>query len=99
MSEAGGQAAMEVTMEVAMEVTMEVAALLTAIQGEMSRQALQSALMLRNAEHFRKAYLVPAIAAGYLEMTVPAQPTSRLQRYRMTEKGRRWLDSARQPNK
>ncbi|WP_409030812.1 Fic family protein [Janthinobacterium sp. CG_23.3] len=54
----------------------------------MSRQALQSTLMLRNAEHFRKPYLLPTIAAGYLEMTVPAQATSRLQRYRITDKGR-----------
>ena len=80
----------QVTMEVAMEVTMEVAALLAAVKGEMTRQALQAALGLRNADHFRKAYLVPAISAGCLEMTLPDHPTSRLQRYRLTERGRQW---------
>jgi ATP-dependent DNA helicase RecG len=81
----------EVTMEVTMEVTTEVATLLAAVNGEMPRQALQAALGLKNAEHFRKAYLAPAIAAGCLEMTLPDQPTSRLQRYRITDQGRQWL--------
>jgi len=73
------------------QVTMEVATLLAAMVGEMPRQALQAALGLKNVDHFRKAYLVPAIAAGCLEMTLPDQPTSRLQRYRLTERGRQWL--------
>lgn len=78
-------------MEVTMEVTMEVAALLKVVRGEMSRQALQTALGLKNADHFRKAYVLPAIAAGCLEMTLPKQPNSRLQRYRLTKKGQHWL--------
>jgi hypothetical protein len=41
---------------------------------------------------YRKAYLLPALAAGYLEMTLPGQPKSRLQRYRLTETGRRARD-------
>ncbi|MBM3225571.1 MAG: transcriptional regulator, partial [Candidatus Tectomicrobia bacterium] len=45
----------------------------------------------RNSEHFRKAYLVPALASGLLEMTIPAKPKSRLQQYRLTPQGRRWL--------
>ncbi len=84
---------MEVTMEVTTEVTMEVAALLKAVQGEMTRQDLQAALGLKNAEHFRKAYVLPAIAAGVLEMTLPSRPNSRLQRYRLTGQGRQWLNA------
>lgn len=83
----------EVSMEVTMEVTMEVAALLNAIDGVMSRQELQAAMSLKNADHFRKAYILPAIAAGVLEMTLPEQPNSRLQRYRLTNKGLQWLKS------
>jgi ATP-dependent DNA helicase RecG len=60
------KAAMEVTMEVAMEVTMEVAGLLLAVQGEMSRQEIQAAMGLKHAEHFSKAYVLPALVAGYL---------------------------------
>ena len=76
-----------------MQVTMEVATLLAVVDGEMPRQALQAALGLKNADHFRKAYLAPAIAAGCLEMTLPDHPTSRLQRYRLTDQGRQWLQA------
>ena len=48
----------------------------------MSRQDLQAALGLKDAEHFRKAYLQPALAAGLIEMTVPDKPQSRSQKYR-----------------
>lgn len=77
--------------EVTMEVTMEVAALLKVVDGDMSRQELQTAMGLKNADHFRKAYILPAIAAGALEMTLPGQPNSRLQRYRLTSRGHQWL--------
>jgi len=82
----------QATMQVTMEVTMEVAALLKAIEGEMPRRALQDLLGLKNVDHFRKAYLTPAIASGLVEMTLPNQPNSRLQRYRLTSAGlqRRW---------
>ena len=53
------------------DVTVEVAALLQVIQGHMPRPVLQAAMWLRNAEHFRKACLVPTMTAGYLEMTLP----------------------------
>jgi len=45
-------------------------------------------LGLKHAPHFREAYLLPAMEAGYLEMTLPDQPTSSLQRYRLTALGR-----------
>jgi len=83
-----GEATPEVTTEVATEVTTEVTTdeamgrLLGALAGEMTRQQLQQALGLKNDEHFRKAYLLPALAAGLIEMTVPDKPQSRLQKYR-----------------
>jgi len=73
----------EVTTEVATEVTMEVERLAAALLGEMTRRELQTALGLRNDEHFRKAYLLPALAAGVIEMTIPDKPNSRLQKYRL----------------
>jgi ATP-dependent DNA helicase RecG len=78
----------EITTEVTMEVTMEVKRLLNAMKGDHSRKELQEILRLKNAEHFRKAYLLPAINAGLVEMTLPDKPKSRLQRYRLTENGR-----------
>lgn len=57
------------------------------IQGDMSRPELQRAMGLRNAEHFRKAYLAPAMAAGLLEMTLPETPRSTRQAYRLSSRG------------
>ena len=79
------------TTEVTTEVATEVARLLPLCTVPRSRQDLQRHLALRNSEHFRKAYLVPALASGLLEMTIPAKPKSRLQQYRLTPQGRRWL--------
>ena len=58
-----------------------------ALNGEMSRQSLQAALGLKHEDHFRHAYLVPALKDGLVEMTLPNVPRSRLQRYRLTPKG------------
>ena len=74
--------------EVTTEVTTEVKRLLNVMTGDHSRKELQEMLRLKNAEHFRKAYLFPAITAGLVEMTLPDKPKSRLQRYRLTENGR-----------
>ncbi len=85
---------MEVTDQVTDQVTGEVARLLAAAaEGDQARSALQIALGLKHTPHFRHAYLQPALTAGLLEMTLPDQPNSRLQRYRLTSKGRQWLQS------
>ena len=83
-----------VTTEVNREVTTEVATevrLLQAISGEMTRQSLRKALGLKNDEHFRKAYLLPALQAGLIEMTIPDKPRSRNQCYRLTPAGCEYL--------
>ena len=41
---------------------------------------------------FRKQLLNPLLDAGWITMTIPDKPTSRLQRYRLTEKGREQLE-------
>jgi ATP-dependent DNA helicase RecG len=68
------------------EVTTEVR-LVQALVGEMTRQQLKQALALKNDEHFRKAYLQPALEAGLIEMTIPDKPRSSRQKYRLTKKG------------
>jgi len=77
------------------EVTGEVMRLLNVCEGEKSRKELQGLLGLQHEDHFRKAYLLPALAAELLEMTRPTTPKSRMQRYRLTEKGRRYMASKR----
>ncbi len=73
--------------EVTAEVTPE-ERLLMALQGEMHRKDLQQALSIKHAEHFRLHYLLPALTAGLIEMTIPDKPNSRLQKYRLTTKGK-----------
>ncbi len=73
------------------QVTPQVGELLAAIQGEMGREALQSALHLSDRKSFRERYLKPALDDGLIEMTIPDKPNSRLQKYRLTDKGCQWL--------
>jgi len=83
-----------VTPEVAPEVTPEVTPEVRTLEAkdwEMSRQALQAALGLKDAEHFRKAFLLPALDTGLVEMTIPDKPRSSKQRYRLTAAGRKAL--------
>lgn len=81
------QVAPEVTPEVAPEVTPEVARMLRVLQGEMSRSEIMTTLGLKDEKHFREAYQQVGIALGVLERTIPDKPNSRLQKYRLTEKG------------
>jgi ATP-dependent DNA helicase RecG len=81
------------TGEVTTEVITEVERVLRVLVGEMSRQELQEGLALKNDEHFRKAYLLPALGLGLVEMTLPDKPRSSKQRYRLTAIGRWWLEA------
>ena len=74
---------MYVTMEVTMEVEMRRFLIV-----EMTGAQLQEAVQLKNADHFRKAYLLPAIAKGLIERTIPEKPLSNNQKYRLTKKGK-----------
>jgi ATP-dependent DNA helicase RecG len=88
------EAATEVTTEVTTEVAPELR-LLRALDGEMTRQQLQAVLGLKNDEHFRKAYLQPALDAGLIEMTVPDKPRSSRQKYRKAAMGKDERDKNR----
>ena len=80
----------EVTPQVAGEVAPEVR-LLRVLSGEMTRLDIQEALGLKHEDHFRKSYLLPALQAGLIEMTIPDKPRSSKQRYRLTPAGSEYL--------
>jgi len=65
------------------QVTPQVKKLLNALKGEMSRSELMDALRLSDAKSFRSRYLLPALEANLIEMTLPDKPNSRLQKYRL----------------
>ena len=69
------------------EVTGEVRRLLVVVVGEMKRSEIQDALGLKHEDHFRDAYLQPALTAKVIEMTQPDKPRSSKQRYRLTNRG------------
>jgi ATP-dependent DNA helicase RecG len=75
--------------QVTPQVTPQVEGLIKLLKGEMNRQELQEELGLLDRENFRTNYLQPALEKGFIEMTVPDKPNSRLQKYRLTVLGER----------
>ena len=91
----GVQAGRPVAGQVTAEVTAEVNRLLQACEGILSRHELQDRVGIKHDEHFRIAYVIPALETGLIAMTIPDKPRSSRQKYRLTHKGRAWLASAK----
>lgn len=81
------QALASITPQDTQQVTPQVESLLRVLSHDLSRQEIQLALGLADRENLRKAYLVPALQAGLVEMTLPDKPNSKSQRYRLTPMG------------
>jgi ATP-dependent DNA helicase RecG len=79
------------------QVTPQVERLLRVCAKPALRAELQTTLSLSDRKHFRTQYLDPALAAGLIEMTVPDKPNSRLQKYRLTPKGRAMIEKGARP--
>ena len=58
---------------------------------ERSRKELMEAMGLTARDNFEKLYFRPALNAELIEMTIPDKPNSRLQKYRITEKGKKMV--------
>jgi Fic family protein len=74
--------------QVAPQVTPQVLELLQLVKTDSSRAELQALMGLRDRKSFFERYLRPALSLGLLEMSIPEKPNSRLQKYRLTGKGR-----------
>ena len=80
------------TDQVTEPVTDQVATLLRTLgKGTLSALECMTRIGLSHRPTFRANYLHPALAAGLIERTLPGKPNSRLQKYRLTPKGRAWL--------
>jgi hypothetical protein len=53
---------------------------------------------LHHGKTFQANYLIPLIQDDLLERTIPDKPTSRLQKYRLTDKGSAWLAEGKSMN-
>jgi len=87
-----GQVTAQVTGQVTAQVTAQVARILEAAKTPRTREELQDAAGISHREHFRIAYLLPLLSAGWLERTIPDKARSRMQRYRTTAAGREIIE-------
>jgi ATP-dependent DNA helicase RecG len=81
----------QVAPQVAPQVTPQVRSLLELCSSPRTGEEILDALGLSDRKHLRGAYLRPAIASGWLAMTIPNKPNSRLQRYLTTDAGKKIL--------
>jgi ATP-dependent DNA helicase RecG len=75
------------TVQVREQDTIQVENLLRVLNEECTSIDIMKKLSLNNRAYFQSEYLQPAIKKGYIEMTIPDKPNSRLQKYRLTKKG------------
>ncbi len=66
------------------------------LETELSSAEIQKAMNLKHRAAFQQNHLNPAMEAGLIERTIPEKPNSRLQKYRLTDKGRQALGSAKE---
>ena len=69
-------------------ITDPVKRLLHFLDTEKSSSQLRDALNVTHRHYFRRQYIQPALEMGLIEYTIPEKPSSRLQRYKLTRKGR-----------
>ena len=65
------------------------------LDGPLSRQELMEQVGLRHRQSFYALYVLPALDLRVIEYTIPEKPNSRLQKYRLTAKGRTFIDEAK----
>lgn len=70
------------------QVSPQVESLLRCIgEAALSKADIMARLHLTDRKSFNTTYLQPALIQGFVEMTIPDKPQSRLQRYRLTVRG------------
>ena len=68
-------------------------------QSELGNNEIRTALEINDRRHVRRSYIAPALEAGLIEMTIPDKPSSSLQRYRLTDSGKRLAQQLIEPLK
>ena len=73
---------------IAANVAQKVGAILQQANTPSEMRQLQETVGETNKRRLVLKYIKPLIAIGWLEMTIPDKPTSKLQRYRLTPTGK-----------
>ena len=66
--------------------------------GDVTRAEMMAALQLKDRMHFSRDYIAQALDMALIEMSIPDKPNSRLQKYRLTDKGREVLKKEGSPD-
>lgn len=59
--------------------------------GDLGKKDIAKSLGKARPTRYLNDLVRKLVATGIIEYTIPARPKSRLQKYRLTEKGRLWL--------
>lgn len=81
------------------QVSIQVRKLLHIISDEVSMKEILEKIGLKSRINLRKNYLMPALEQDLIEMTRPEAPQSRLQKYRLTPKGKALQEKLRKMKK
>jgi predicted transcriptional regulator len=66
---------------------------------DLKSSEIQEIAGMRHRETFQRNYLDKLLEDGWLVRTIPEKPKSRLQKYRLTEKGKLLLENLRKGNR
>ena len=93
-----GQVAPPVAPPVIPPVAPPVAALIRVlgVVGELGNAEIRARLQIKDRADLRDRFVRPSIAGGWVEMTIPEKPSSRMQKYRLTAAGRVLLEQLTQ---
>lgn len=83
----------QVVQQVTEQVTEQVGKLLWQFGNKpVDGKSLMNAVGISHRPTFLYSYLQPALNVGLVEMTIPDKPRSSKQKYRLTDKGKKWVE-------
>lgn len=80
----------------ALDVSQMMITILQSKQDSLGISELMSANGSKSKRQYRKEVIAPAIQGGLIERTMPDKPSSRYQKYRLTDKGRQLLNKSQE---
>lgn len=74
------------------QVESEILRILRVLDKPLGRQEIQDRLGLQDRKYLREKYLLPALEAGFIELSIPDKPNSPNQKYLLSEKGQMTIE-------